>query len=136
MSDESCSTSNSVSRCEVKKNISCQRLKAQKHSVSIGLSSFGFPFQEHLNRKFTYAVLLNSRPKVCLRKKIFFPIFSCFFFQKHFIYHCILYIITFYISLHTTLDYFNQESEITGIVFINLRVQLQGICEKRTREGN
>ena len=43
MSEESCFTTNAVLRREVKKKfISCQRLKSQKHLVSIGLSCSGF----------------------------------------------------------------------------------------------
>ena len=38
------------------KAASYRRLKNYKHSVSIGLSCSGFPFYEHFNRQFTYAV--------------------------------------------------------------------------------
>ena len=39
-----------------KKYISFERLKTQKHLVSIGLAFSGFTFYEHFNKQFTYAV--------------------------------------------------------------------------------
>ena len=57
MSDDSFFTTDTVVQPEVKKkSISYQRLKTQKHSVSINLFFGGFPFYEDFNRQFTYVV--------------------------------------------------------------------------------
>ena len=63
ISDENCFTKYTVVQREVKKNISYQRLKTQKHSVPIGLSCSDFSFYEPFNRRFTYAVFLYSKPE-------------------------------------------------------------------------
>ena len=63
MSDESCFTTDTVIRREVKKKfIRYGRLETQNHSVSIGLSCSGFSFYEYFNRQFTNAVFLYSKP--------------------------------------------------------------------------
>ena len=61
-------------RYEVKKNIlSYQRLKTQKHLVSIGLSGSGFSCCERFIRQFTYPVFYIQNRKTFSSKK------SCFF---------------------------------------------------------
>ena len=59
--------------------VSYQRLKTKKHSVSIGLCCSGFSFHGHLNRQFTYAVFLYSKPWDMFEQKGFIPIHFCCF---------------------------------------------------------
>ena len=59
--------------------VSYQRLKTKKHSVSMGLCCSGFSFHGHLNRQFTYAVFLYSKPWDVFEQKGFIPIHCCCF---------------------------------------------------------
>ena len=59
--------------------VSYQRLKTKKHSVSMGLCRSGFSFHGHLNRQFTYAVFLYSKPWDMFEQKGFIPIHFCCF---------------------------------------------------------
>ena len=60
--------------------VSYQRLKTQKHSVSMGLCCSVFSFHGHLNRQCTYAVSLYSKPSEMFEQKDFIPIHCCCFF--------------------------------------------------------
>ena len=72
MSDESCFTTDTVTRGEVKKVISYRHLKTQKHSVRIGLPCSGFSFYEHCNREFTYAVFFILKTVKCVSVNRFY----------------------------------------------------------------
>ena len=51
---------------------SYQRLKTDKHSVSIDLPCSGFSFYERFNRQFTCAVFYIQNRKMCFTKKILY----------------------------------------------------------------
>ena len=61
-----------LTNIKLKKIISYQRLKTQKHSVSISLFCSGFSFYEHFNRQLIHlcSFLYIYNCKMCLSKKI------------------------------------------------------------------
>ena len=65
-----------LSGVKLKKSfISYRRLKTQRHSVNIGFPCPGFPFCEHFNRQFTYAVFDIQNRKTCFNKHILYQYF-------------------------------------------------------------
>ena len=64
LSDESCFTKDTISRCDVIFFISSRRLVTHDLSVSIGLSCSGFSFHDHFNRQSNFFNIENCKMRL------------------------------------------------------------------------